>query len=56
MRDRVSADTPGRLFSAYDTAPVDTPARRAMSAIVIRAMVRSPRRRDDPRAVAHTLH
>ena len=30
----VAAETPGRLFSAYDTAPLDTPAALAMSAMV----------------------
>src|SRR5687768_9348139 len=34
MRCRVASDTPGCPFSAYDTAPLDTPALRAMSAIV----------------------
>src|SRR3954452_21941486 len=41
MRCRVASDTPGCPFSAYDTAPLDTPARRAMSAIVVR-FTRSP--------------
>ncbi|GIF36318.1 hypothetical protein Axi01nite_06290 [Actinoplanes xinjiangensis] len=31
---RVASETPGWPLSAYDTAPLDTPARRAMSAIV----------------------
>ena len=34
MRFRVSSDSPGRPFRAYETAPFDTPARRAMSLIV----------------------
>nr|BFE68351.1 hypothetical protein GCM10020092_016520 [Actinoplanes digitatis] len=34
MRRRVASETPGWPLSAYDTAPLDTPARRAMSAIV----------------------
>src|SRR5204863_408428 len=34
MRLRVLADTPGRPFNAYDTAPIETPARAAISAIV----------------------
>src|SRR5688572_9014567 len=34
MRRRVASDTPGWPLSAYDTAPLDTPARRATSAIV----------------------
>jgi hypothetical protein len=35
-RSRVSADTPGRSFRANETALMDTPARAAMSAIVVR--------------------
>ncbi|GAA2310217.1 hypothetical protein GCM10010149_70700 [Nonomuraea roseoviolacea subsp. roseoviolacea] len=31
---RLASDTPGRSFRAYETATLDTPARRAMSAIV----------------------
>src|SRR5690349_24085988 len=34
MRARVCSETPGRSFSAYETAPLETPASRAMSAIV----------------------
>src|SRR5690242_11871725 len=34
MRCRVASETPGCPLSAYETAPLDTPARRAMSAIV----------------------
>ena len=34
MRSLVSSETPGRSFSAYETAPFDTPAREAMSLIV----------------------
>src|SRR5690349_11934111 len=34
MRLRVASETPGWPLRAYDTAPLDTPARRAMSAIV----------------------
>src|SRR5262245_36502283 len=34
IRCRVASDTPGWPFRAYDTAPLDTPARSAMSAIV----------------------
>ncbi len=34
MRARVDAETPGWPFRAYDTAPLETPARLAMSAIV----------------------
>ena len=30
----MSSETPGRPFSAYETAPFDTPARSAMSRIV----------------------
>src|SRR4051812_47202274 len=41
IRCRVASETPGCPFSAYDTAPLDTPARRAMSAIVGR-FTRSP--------------
>ena len=37
MRSRVSSETPGRPLSAYETAPFETPARSAMSLIVIRA-------------------
>jgi hypothetical protein len=33
-RRLVSSDTPGRPLSAYDTAPVDTPAAFAMSEMV----------------------
>ena len=36
---RVSSETPGRPFSAYETAPLETPARRAMSLMVTRLMV-----------------
>src|SRR3954454_2062948 len=36
IRSRVSSDTPGRPFSAYETAPFETPARSAMSLIVVR--------------------
>ena len=39
MRSRVPSDTPGRPFSAYETAPFETPARSAMSLIV--ALTRS---------------
>ena len=35
IRSRVSSETPGRPLSAYDTAPLDTPARSAMSLIVV---------------------
>ena len=38
IRSRVASLTPGRPFSANDTAPLDTPARFAMSAIVGLAM------------------
>jgi hypothetical protein len=38
-RARVDADTPACPFRANDTAPLDTPARRAMSAIVGRFTV-----------------
>src|SRR4051794_27271268 len=34
IRCRVASDTPGWPFSAYDTAPLETPARRATSAMV----------------------
>nr|WP_264295183.1 hypothetical protein [Microbispora sitophila] len=34
MSLRVSADTPGRPLSAYDTAPIETPALAAISAMV----------------------
>ena len=34
MRSRVASETPGCPFSAYETAPFETPARSAMSAIV----------------------
>ncbi|GAA0366905.1 hypothetical protein GCM10009541_06650 [Micromonospora gifhornensis] len=34
MRCRVASETPGWPLSAYDTAPLETPARRATSAIV----------------------
>ena len=37
IRSRVSSETPGRPFSAYETAPFETPARFAMSLIVVRA-------------------
>ena len=40
---RVAGETPGRSFSAYDTAPLETPARRAMSAIVGRCLGMRPR-------------
>src|ERR1022692_4337182 len=36
MRRRVASASPGRLFSAKDTAPLETPARRAISAMVTR--------------------
>ena len=36
IRSRVSSETPGRPFSAYETAPFETPARSAMSRIVTR--------------------
>ena len=36
IRSRVSSETPGRPFSAYETAPLETPARSAMSLIVVR--------------------
>ena len=36
MRSRVASETPGCPFSAYETAPFETPARSAMSAIVAR--------------------
>ena len=48
IRSRVSSETPGRPFSAYETAPFDTPAWNAMSLIVtlrIRLCARRPRRR-----------
>ena len=35
MRSRVSGDTPVRPLRASDTALVDTPAKRAMSAMVV---------------------
>lgn len=38
-RRRVSSETPGRSFNANDTALMDTPARAAMSAIVVRRLV-----------------
>ncbi len=38
IRSRVSAETPGRSFRANDTAPFDTPAARATSAIVGRGI------------------
>ncbi len=34
IRCRVSAETPGRSFSANETAPFETPAARATSVIV----------------------
>ncbi len=34
MRWRVASETPGWPLSAYDTAPLETPARRATSAMV----------------------
>ena len=34
IRRRVASETPGWPFSAYETAPLETPARRAISAIV----------------------
>lgn len=38
-RSRVASETPGRPFSAKDTALIETPARAAMSAIVVRRPV-----------------
>lgn len=38
-RSRVASETPGRPFSANETALMDTPARAAMSAIVVRRPV-----------------
>ena len=42
IRCRVASDTPGWPLRAYDTAPLETPARWAMSAIVGRCFTRSP--------------
>ena len=36
IRSRVSSETPGRPLRAYETAPLETPARSAMSLIVVR--------------------
>src|ERR1035438_7409248 len=36
MRRRVTSESPGRLFSANETAPLETPALRAISAMVTR--------------------
>ena len=41
IRSRVSSETPGRPLSAYETAPFETPARSAMSRIVIRPALSS---------------
>src|SRR4029450_4808266 len=42
IRCRVASDTPGWPLRAYETAPLETPARWAMSAIVGRCFTRSP--------------
>src|ERR1035437_8265183 len=36
VRRRVTSESPGRLFSANETAPLETPARRAISEMVTR--------------------
>ena len=41
-RARVAAETPGWLFSAYDTAPWETPQRLAISLMVTRATTNTP--------------
>src|SRR5664279_227670 len=64
IRLRVLSESPGRSFSAYETAPLETPARSAMSLIVtLRARLgppakvsprsRSPADRPPPRWTSH---
>ena len=49
-RARVASDTPGCPLRAYETAPFDTPARSAMSAMVaLRAGLGSPLMAGPPR-------